>query len=220
MNGIINEIQLGITAGDAQRVKEKVSYALSQGIKPETIMEKGLLLSMDSIGKKFRTGELFIPDVLMSSRAMHAGLYVLKPILNQQYKISKGLILIGTVAGDLHDIGKNMVSMLLTSEGYTVIDLGIDVRAKDFIDGINEYKPDILAMSALLTTTMGEQREVLRKLEEEGLRDRVKVIVGGGPVTKDFAYSIGADAFAHDLFDAIDVIDNLMGKNKLHKLKK
>ncbi len=214
MKGIINEIQLGIEAGDAQRVKEKITLALSQGITPETIMEKGLLLPMDSIGKRFRTGELFIPDVLMSSRAMHAGIYVLKPILNHGYSTSKGLILIGTVAGDLHDIGKNMVSMLLVSEGYTIIDLGIDVMASEFVDAIYEFKPDILALSALLTTTMGEQREVLNKLEEEGLRDCVKVIVGGGPVTKDFAIAIGADAFARDLFDAIDVINNLMLKKQ------
>lgn len=212
MSNIIHEIQLGLIEGDAQQVKEKTTLALSQGIKPETIIEEGLLYPMVGIGKRFRSGEIFIPDVLMSSRAMHASLYVLKPKLHQEYNVSKGIIVIGTVAGDLHDIGKNMVCMFLESYGYTVIDLGIDVPVSSFIEAVNEYKPDILALSALLTTTIPEQREVVNQLKKQGLRDKVKVIVGGGPVTKEYAQTIGADAYATDLFTTVEVVQDLMSQ--------
>lgn len=210
---IIKEIQSGLVEGKAQRVKEKVTLALSHGIKPEVILEEGLISPMNAIGAKFRSGEIFIPTVLMSSRAMHAGLYVLKPVFHQDYKIYKGTIVIGTVAGDLHDIGKNMVSMILQSEGYYIIDLGIDVPASDFVDAVGKYKPNILGLSALLTTTMNEQGEVLKKLQEAGLREKVKVMIGGGPVTKKFSMEIGADAYGGDLFDAVKVADKLLAQN-------
>lgn len=209
-NSIIDEIQSGLTEGKAQKVKEKVTLALYQGIKPEVILEKGLISPMNAIGMKFRSGEIFIPAVLMSSRAMHAGLYVLKPMFHQDYKIYKGTVVIGTVAGDLHDIGKNMVSMILQSEGYYVIDLGIDVPASGFVDAVNKYSPDILALSALLTTTMNEQGEVLKQLREAGVREKVKVMVGGGPVTKKFSLEIGADGYGSDAFDAVRVADKLI----------
>ncbi len=211
---IIKEIQLGVIKGNAQLVKEKAEFALHQRINPERIIEKGLIEPMNEIGKSFRTGENFVPEVLRASRAMHAGLYILKPIMCREHRYSKGVIVIGTVAGDLHDIGKNLVGMLLESVGYTIIDLGIDVPVDDFINAVCKYEPDILALSALLTTTMGSQREVMKKIREEGLAEKVKVIVGGGPVTHDYAKAIGANGYAKDLFEAIDLVDSLIIEEK------
>lgn len=205
---------MGVINGNAQLVKEKAEYALHQRINPEMIIEKGLVEPMNEIGKSFRTGENFVPEVLRASRAMHAGLYILKPVLCREHRYSRGIIVIGTVAGDLHDIGKNLVAMLLESAGYTVIDLGIDVPVEDFIDAIYKYEPDILALSALLTTTMGSQRDVMNKIREEGLVDKVKVIVGGGPVTHDYAKAIGAHGYAKDLFESIDLVDRLIIEDK------
>lgn len=212
MEKIISDIQWAIVEGDAQKAKEKTTMAILQGLNPEEIIEKGLLTPMEDIGHRFRTGEIFIPDVLMSSRAMHASLYVIKPNLGKSRMVDRGLIAIGTVAGDLHDIGKNMVAMFLESQGYNVLDLGIDVPAETFIEAVRTHKPDILAMSALLTTTLSEQQLVIRKLEEAGLRQRVKVIVGGGPVTKEIALTIGADGFGNNIFDTLKLVENLLGR--------
>ncbi len=148
----------------------------------------------------------------MSSRAMHASLYVLKPlIVESKIKRKKGLVIIGTVAGDLHDIGKNMVSMTLQGDGYEVIDLGIDVPASSFVSAILRYKPDVLAMSALLTTTIGEMRYVTQSIVNEGIRDRIKIVVGGGPVTQDYVEEIGANGYGKDVFGAIDIVNKLLG---------
>lgn len=211
---IIKEIQLGVMKGNAQLVKEKTEFALHQRINPEIIIEKGLVEPMNEIGKSFRTGENFVPEVLRASRAMHAGLYILRPILCREHRYSRGIIVIGTVAGDIHDIGKNLVAMLLESTGYTVIDLGIDVPVEGFIDAIYKYEPDILALSALLTTTMGSQRDIMKKIREEGLDEKIKVIVGGGPVTHDYAKAIGAHGYAKDLFETIDLVDKLIVEDK------
>lgn len=210
MKKIIAEIQEGLMEGDAQLVKKKTEQALSHGIDAKNIVQNGLIPIMKIIGQKFRSGELFIPDVLMSSRAFHASLYVLRPYLVNTRLSSKGIILVGTVAGDLHDIGKNMVSMMLQGAGYTVIDLGIDVPTDNFIDAVIEHKPDILALSALLTTTMGELGDVVKKLREQGLRHQVKIIVGGGPVTPEFAMGIDADAYATDAYNAVEAVNRLM----------
>lgn len=210
MKKVIAEIQEGLMEGDAQLVKKKTEQALAHGIDAKYIVQHGLVPIMKIIGQKFRSGELFIPDVLMSSRAFHASLYVLRPYLVNTRLSSKGIILVGTVAGDLHDIGKNMVTMMLQGAGYTVIDLGIDVPTDNFIDAIIEHKPDILALSALLTTTMGELGEVVKKLKERGLRHQVKIIVGGGPVTPEFAMGIDADAYATDAYNAVEAVNRLM----------
>lgn len=212
MDKIMYDIQQAIIDGDAQKAKEKTTMALLQGLDPEEIIEQGLLTPMEDIGRRFRTGEIFIPDVLMSSRAMHASLYVIKPNLGKSKLVDRGLIAIGTVAGDLHDIGKNMVAMFLESQGYNVMDLGIDVPADAFVEAVRTHKPDILAMSALLTTTVSEQQLVIRKLEEAGLRYKVKVVVGGGPVTKEMAQSIGADGFGNNIFDTLKLVETLLNK--------
>lgn len=207
---IITEIQEGLADGDAQLVKDKTELALSYGITAKKILEQGLMPTMQDIGEKFRDGQLFIPDVLMASRAMHASLYVLRPLLANSRLASKGTVIAGTVAGDLHDIGKNMVTMVLQGAGYTVIDLGIDVPVVDFIEAVKQHKPDIMVMSALLTTTMGEFGDVVEELKAEGLRHQVKVLVGGGPVTPEFAMGIEADAYAANAFSSVEAANRLM----------
>lgn len=211
MSPIIEEIQQGVKKGNAQLVKDKTELALHQGLFCEQIIEEGLIEPMNAIGDKFKGGNIFIPEVLMSSRAMHAGLYILKPVLRKDYKAAKGTILIGTVAGDLHDIGKNMIAMMLESQGYAVVDLGIDVPAAAFVQAIEKYNPDILALSALLTTTMGEQGEVIEEIQRSDLSQKTRIIVGGGPVTEEFAKAIGADGYGKDLFEAMDLVDHMMG---------
>jgi Predicted cobalamin binding protein len=192
VDGYIKEIQEGLIEGDAEVVKNLTEQALNMGISADVIMANALIPMMEEIGNEFRNGNIFIPEVLMSSRAMHASLYVLKPlIVESKIKRKKGLVIIGTVAGDLHDIGKNMVSMTLQGDGYEVIDLGIDVPASSFVSAILRYKPDVLAMSALLTTTIGEMRYVTQSIVNEGIRDRIKIVVGGGPVTQDYVEEIG-----------------------------
>ncbi len=210
MEQIIKDIQAGLMEGDAQYVKEKTENALSLGITAKTIIEQGLVPGMKTIGEQFKTAEIFIPDVLMASRAMHASLYVLQPILIKSKHERQGRIVVGTAAGDLHDIGKNMVSMMLEGAGYDVIDIGIDVPAAGFIEAVKEHKPEILAMSALLTTTMEGLREVVVKLKEEGLRQDLKVLVGGGPVTPEFALAIEADAYAASSYHAIEAVHRLI----------
>lgn len=215
MEAVIKEIQEGLIDGNAEFVKKSTEKALDQGIHSEVIIKKALIPTMDKIGREFRAGIIYIPEVLMSSRAMHASLYVLKPLLiESELSKTKGRIVIGTVAGDLHDIGKNLVSMSFQGDGYEVIDLGIDVPADDFISAILHYKPDILAMSALLTTTIGEFKTVIKTVDDEGLRDKLKIIVGGGPVTQDFVDEIGADGYGKDIFDALDVVNRLLGKKE------
>lgn len=215
MEPVIKEIQEALIDGNAELVKKSTEKALDQGISSEVIIKKVLIPTMDKIGKEFRAGNIYIPEVLMSSRAMHAGLYVLKPLLiDSELSKTKGRVVIGTVAGDLHDLGKNMVSMSLQGDGYEVIDLGIDVPADDFMSAILQYKPDVLAMSALLTTTIGEFNTIIKAVVDEGLRDSLKIVVGGGPVTQDFVERIGADGYGKDIFDAIDVVNSLLGKKE------
>lgn len=210
MEKVLQEIQDGLMEGDAQVVKEKTEHALAIGITAKAIIKKGLMPGMKIMGEEFRTGKIFIPDVLMSSRAMHASLYVLRPLLANSKLATKGTIIVGTVAGDLHDIGKNMVAMMLEGAGYTVLDIGIDVPASTFVEAIKEHRPDIIAMSALLTTTMGELGDVVRHIEEAGLRHELKILVGGGPVTAEFAMAIGADAYASDSIHAVEAANRLL----------
>ena len=210
MEQVIREIQDGVMDGDAQYVKEKTEQALKLGITANTIIKQGLMPAMQTVGAQFRAAEVFIPDVLMASRAVHASLYVLRPILTKSRFRNLGRVVVGTVAGDLHDIGKNMVSMMLEGAGYDVYDIGIDVPPAAFVEAVREHKPEVLAMSALLTTTTGELREVIDRLQEEGLRGELKILVGGGPVTPDFALAIGADAYAANSYHAIEAVSRLI----------
>lgn len=205
-------ITKALLKGQANRVKTLTILALESGIPPRKVFEKALLPGMEVIGRQFRENTIYISEVLIASRAMHAGLHVLKPLLSNPQHASLGKVVIGTVAGDLHDIGKNLIVMMFRGAGLEVIDLGIDVQPEDFAQAIIEHHPDILAMSAMLTTTLGMMSETMRELERRELRDNVKIIIGGNPATQDFAQAINADGYAIDVFKAVDLALNLVRK--------
>lgn len=195
---ILNEISEALQKGNFKAVSQKTAAALEEGISPDIILNEGLIAGMTIIGARFKTGEIYVPEVMLSARAMHSGLDVLRPALAKTGAKPLGKVVLGTVKGDLHDIGKNLVGMMMIGTGLEVIDLGKDVSSEKFINAVKEHNPDIVAMSALLTTTMPEQKNVIDALREAGLRDGVKVMIGGAPVTEDYANEIGADAYTPD----------------------
>lgn len=191
--------------GDTGEVRRLATQALEKGYTPDQIINDALIPAMDEIGQQFRGSEIFIPEVLKASRAMHGGIRIIQEKLVSQTEAKKPIsVLIGTVAGDLHDIGKNLVSIFMNAKGYEVVNLGIDVPTEDFVWAVRKHKPHVLAMSSLLTTTMPAMEEAIGALEQAGLRDSVKILVGGGPVTKKFADEIGADGYAYDAKSAAD----------------
>ena len=202
---ILVEISDFLQRGRAQKVKELVQQALDQGIDPNTILEEGLLLAMSIVGEKFKKNEVFVPEVLVAARAMNAGVEILRPHLIASGVTTKGKAVIGTVKGDLHDIGKNIVKMMLEGKGLEVIDLGVDVPAEVFVQKAIEHNAQVICCSALLTTTMMEMKEVVKKAEEAGIRGKVKIMIGGAPITQDFCDSIGADYYTLDAASAADV---------------
>lgn len=204
MADILAKIASELYEGEDQSVAELVQKALDQGMEPKEVLQGGLIAGMDEVGRDFKAGELFVPEVLIAARAMHAGMNVLRPLLAESDSISAGKYLIGTVKGDLHDIGKNLVKMMLEGAGFETIDLGTDVEPQAFVDAVREHKPLLIGMSALLTTTMVQMRATVEALEEAGLRDSVKIMIGGAPVTEAFATQIGADAYAPDAASAVD----------------
>jgi methanogenic corrinoid protein MtbC1 len=210
MYDILKQIRDGIYKGNTDYVISKTELALKYGISTDEIIESAMLPPMKEMGDKLATGEIFIPDVLKASRAMHAAMYVLRPLISHYNGNLKGMVVIGTVAGDFHDLGKNMVAMFLRGYGFNVIDLGIDVTKEDFAGAIRRYNPDVLAMSALLTTTMPEFRNVHEYLIQEGLRSQVKITVGGNPVTLEYARETGADAYSSNMFEAAQAVDDLV----------
>jgi 5-methyltetrahydrofolate--homocysteine methyltransferase len=187
-----------LITGDEDKLKELVQSALAAGTPANEILQKGLIVGMDIVGEKMETGEMFIPEVLMAAQAMSISVEILKPLLAEGEGTSAGKVIIGTVKGDLHDIGKNLVVMMMESAGFEVIDLGIDVDPATFVAAIKENKPSIVGLSALLTTTMPMMRKSIESIEESGLRDSLKIIVGGAPVNQAFADEIGADGYAPD----------------------
>jgi len=209
---ILKEIANNVEKGDSATVKELVKTALSQKIEAEEILNSGLVKGMDVIGVKFKNNEVFIPEVLIATRAMKAGMDIIEPSLTHEKSKYKAKIVIGTVKGDLHDIGKKIVCMMLESEGFEVIDLGIDVSKDKFLKCINRENPDIIGMSALLTTTMSYMREVTEVMEKVKFEKKVKVIIGGAPITQSFADEIKADGYAPDGAYAVDLIKNLIKK--------
>jgi corrinoid protein of di/trimethylamine methyltransferase len=204
MSDILNEISLKLQQGKAKDVKELVQKALDEGIAPERVLNEGLLPGMSVIGDKFKRNEVYVPDVLIAARAMNAGTEVLKPLLVESGVKARGKVVIGTVKGDLHDIGKNLVKMMMEGKGLEVIDLGIDVPAEKFISEAKANNAQIIACSALLTTTMGEMKNVVDLASKEGIRDKVKIMVGGAPLNENFCQSIGADKYAPDAASAAD----------------
>lgn len=209
---ILEEISASLQKGKAKEVKELVQQAIEQGLGARAILEDGLLAGMSIIGEKFKRDEVFVPEVLIAARAMNAGTAMLKPHLATAGVGATGKVIIGTVKGDLHDIGKNLVRMMMEGKGLEVIDLGVDVPVERFIEAINEHNPDILALSALLTTTMNQMRVVVDALDTAGLRNKVKVMIGGAPVTDGFRVSIGADAYSADAASASDSAIALINK--------
>jgi len=207
---ILKQISDNLQKGNAPKVAELVKTALEQEISPKDILEQGLIDGMDTIGVKFKNNEVYVPEVLIAARAMHAGMEVLKPVLTASGIEPIGKVVIGTVKGDLHDIGKNLVKMMMIGAGFEVIDLGIDVTADKFVDAVKESKSDILAMSALLTTTMPYMKTVIDALEKAGIRKQVKIMVGGAPITENFAMEIKADGYAPDAASAADKCKELL----------
>lgn len=198
----MQEISTKLQAGKAKEVKALVQQAIDEGIPAQTILTEGLLKGMDVVGEKFKNNEIFVPEVLVAARAMNMGVALLKPLLAAQGVKASGKVCIGTVQGDLHDIGKNLVALMMRSANLEVIDLGSNVDGAKFIDAINKYNPDVIGLSALLTTTMNEQGHIIQQLTDAGVRDKVKVMVGGAPVTQMWADKIGADAFTADAAEA------------------
>jgi len=209
MTDTMQKIASKLYNGEDEEVAGLVQEALDQGMAPEEILAGGLIAGMDEVGKDFKAGDLFVPEVLIAARAMKAGMNVLRPLLAETDIPSAGKYVIGTVQGDLHDIGKNLVGIMLEGAGFQIIDLGADVKPGDFVAAVREHQPQLLGMSALLTTTMPGMKATIEALEEAGLRDAVNVMVGGAPVTAAFAKQIGADAYAPDAASAVDVARSL-----------
>jgi 5-methyltetrahydrofolate--homocysteine methyltransferase len=207
---IYEQIAEGVVKGQADTVKELVNEAIAGGNSAEDIMNKGLVAGMDVVGAKFKNNEFFIPEVLVSARAMTAGLDILNPLLAEANVKAKGKVVIGTVKGDLHDIGKNIVGMMLQGAGYEIIDLGADVPKEKFIESTQNEDAHMVGMSALLTTTMIYMQEVIQGLKDAGLRNKIKVIIGGAPVTQAYADQIEADGYAPDAASAIDLVKDLL----------
>jgi len=201
---ILEDISSYLQEGRMSKVKELVQQALDEGIAPLTILEDGLIAGMNVIGEQFKNNEVFVPEVLVSARAMNAGAAVLKPHLSAGGEHEKGVAIIGTVKGDLHDIGKNLVRMMMESKGIVVHDLGVDVSAEQFVDAAIEHNADLICCSSLLASAMGEMKNVIKVAEERGIRDKVKIMVGGAPVTQDFANHVGADCYTPDATTAAE----------------
>lgn len=206
----LQQISENLIKGQASKVKELVQQAVDEGVPAGKILQEGLIAGMNTVGVKFKANEVYIPEVLISARAMHAGMSVLKPVLISSKVASTGKFVIGTVKGDLHDIGKNLVSMMFEGAGFEVIDLGVDVPVEKFIQTVKEKQADIVGLSALLTTTMPSMKNTVAALKSSGLS--VKTIIGGAPLTQSFADEIGADGYAPDAASAVDKAKELLGK--------
>ena len=194
----LEQITQALLSADGETLTTLVKTALDNGIEAKDILNQGLIPAMDIVGEKMENGDMFIPEVLMAAQIMAGGVEILKPLLDDDDSLAGGNVIIGTVKGDLHDIGKNLVAMMMESAGLTVHDLGVDITPEDFVKTIKEKNADILCMSALLTTTMPMMKQTIDAVVEAGVRDQVKIMVGGAPVTQVFADEIGADGFAAD----------------------
>lgn len=211
---ILQEISELVIVGNIASTKAKVEEAVSQGLDANQILNEGLMPGINEIGEQFAKGQVFVPNVLLAAKAMNTGVEVIQPLLAAGGTTTVGTAVVGTVKGDLHDIGKNLVALMMRSANLLVVDLGSNVSAERFVEAIGEYHPDVIGLSALLTTTMNEQGNVIKVLESAGVRDQVKVMVGGAPVTQGWADKIGADAFTADAAEAARWAKNYVtGKN-------
>jgi 5-methyltetrahydrofolate--homocysteine methyltransferase len=210
MDEKIKSVYDAVLAGEADAVKKNIQISLDAGLDPNLILNEGMIGAMREVGQRFEAGDFFVPEMLISARAMQGGMALLKPHLQQGDVQSSGKVVIGTVKGDLHDIGKNLVALMLEGAGFEIKDLGTDVAAEDFIAAIKSENPDILALSALLTTTMPSMKQTIEAVKEAGLRDQVKIIIGGAPVTEDYSRQIGADGFSPDASRAVGLAESLL----------
>ncbi|HLC01867.1 MAG TPA: corrinoid protein [Anaerolineales bacterium] len=210
MGADVGPIYDAVVNGRRAEAEAKVGEALERGIPPEKILNDGLIAAMKEVGDRFECGEFYVPEMLIAARAMQSGLAVLKPRLTQLGVKARGKAVIGSVRGDLHDIGKNLVAMMLEGAGFEVVNLGTDVSPERFAAAVREHAPGLVGMSALLTTTMTSMKATVEAIESIGLRDKVKIIVGGAPISEDFARSIGADGYAPDASRAVTLAKSLL----------
>lgn len=196
MSEVLSAISTAVIEGNMDDSAKLTQEALAAGLGAREVLDNGLMPGMDHVGVEFKAGNMFVPEVLRSARAMHASMDILKPLLAETGESMVGKVLIGTVKGDLHDIGKNLVGMMCEGAGFEVKDLGKDIAPESFVEEVKQFNPDVLGMSALLTTTMRSMEHTIKALEEAGLRDQIKIIIGGAPVTQSFADQIGADGYA------------------------
>src|SRR5512139_2759394 len=210
MADTINAIYTAVLEGDAKAAQAGVKAALDAGVAPEAILKNGLIDAMGEVGRLFEENEYFVPEMLVSARAMQGGLGLLKPYLADSGAVSAGKVVVGTVKGDLHDIGKNLVAMMLEGAGFEVVDLGTDVTPEKFLKAVQEHTPQVIDMSGLLMTTMPSMTNTIKALQEAGLREQVKVMIGGAPVTDGFAKQIGADGYSPDASSAVRLAKTLV----------
>lgn len=211
MSEILSTISTLVIEGNFAEMVDKTNAALEEGLGAEEILNNGLMPGMDHVGVEFKAGNMFVPEVLRSAKAMQEAMDIIRPMLAESGVETAGKLVLGTVKGDLHDIGKNLVGMMCEGAGFEIIDLGKDVEPEAFVDAVKEHKPDILGMSALLTTTMRAMERTIKALEEAGVRDTVKVMIGGAPVTQDFANQIGADGYAANAASASEMARQFAG---------
>ncbi len=207
------DITRGVVLGNAKETKSLTEQAIAEGVAPQKLLHGALVPGMNVVGDRFRNNEYYVPEVLIAARAMNTALDVLKPLLAQNEDNYMGKVVIGTVKGDLHDIGKNIASMMLEGAGFQVIDLGVNVSPEKIVEAVRQNKPNILGMSALLTTTMAYMKETITALKNEALKENIKIIIGGAPITEDFAREIGADGYAPDAATGVEIARRLIGQN-------
>ncbi len=211
-DGLLELISVAVQKGKAKDIKVLVQQAIDEGVAAETILNDGLMAGMNIIGGKFKRDEVFVPEVLVAGRAMNTGTAMLKPLLVNSTRENKGKVLIGTVKGDMHDIGKNLVKMMIEGKGFEVVDLGVDVPADKFLKTAEEGQFDIVCLSALLTTTMNEMKVVVEEFQKAGVRERYKIMIGGAPITQSFCNAIGADSYTPDAATAADAALELVSR--------
>jgi len=212
--GVLEDLKQNVIEMEVERAIELTQKALDEGLGAEEILNKALIPAMDVVGEQYERGEKYVPEMLLSAHAMKGAMGLLRPLLVESGVEMKGRVVIGTVEGDLHDIGQNLVGMMLEGAGFEVHNLGAEVPAEEFVKGAKEHEADLVGMSALLTTTMLHMPEVIEALKENGLRDRVKVMIGGAPVTQEYADEIGADGYAPDAASAVKLAERLMTELK------
>jgi len=212
MTDILETIKEMVVGGKFKNIEEQVQLAVDSGTDLNRLINEALISAMDIVGKQFSEGDIYVPEMLVSARTMKLGLNIIKPLLQSGEAEHRGTVAMGTVKGDLHDIGKNLVTMMMEGAGFKIIDLGVDVKIENLIDTVQKEQVDVLGLSALLTTTMAEMQNVIEALEEAGLRNQVKVIVGGAPIDQGFADKIGADGFGADAVDAVQLVRKLVAE--------